>query len=81
MIFGDSLVAGFGLMREDSFPSQLEKNLLSENYDIISPFITKIYNDSKSNTDFPDHLKYADITPAHKKDETTIKDNYSSLRI
>ena len=34
MIFGDSLVAGFGLMREDSFPSQLEKNLLSENYDI-----------------------------------------------
>ncbi len=34
MIFGDSLVAGFGLMREDSFPSQLEKKLLSENYDI-----------------------------------------------
>ena len=51
------------------------------NSDIISPVITKINNNAKSNSDFPDPLKMADITPIHKKDETTLKDNYRPVSI
>ena len=49
--------------------------------DICSPVITKIYNKSKENCDFPNALKMADITPAHKKEETTNKENYRPVSI
>ena len=61
----------------DGIPSKI----LVENYDIISPFITKMYNDSKLNMNFPDSLKLADITPTHKKDDTTNKENYRPVSI
>ena len=47
--------------------------ILVENCDIISLFITEMFNESKSKADFPNPLKLADITPAHKKEERTIK--------
>ena len=53
----------------------------AENYDIISPFVTKIYNDSNTNLNFPDPLKQADITPTHKKGDTTNKENYRPVSI
>ena len=46
-----------------------------------SDIITKINNNAKSNSDFPDPLKMADLTPIHKKDETTLKDNYRPVSI
>ena len=55
--------------------------ILAENCDIISPYLTKIFNDSKTNSTFPNNLKCAEITPAHKKDETTKKDNYRPISI
>ena len=55
--------------------------ILAENYDIISPFIAKIYNDSNLKMLFPVALKFADITPTHKKDDTTNKENYRPVSI
>ena len=55
--------------------------ILVENYDIISPFIAKMYNDSNLNMFFLDALKLADITPTHKKDDTTNKENYRPVSI
>ena len=52
-----------------------------ENSDIISSFITGIYNNSKPKLEFPPTLKLADITPAHKKGDRTIYDNYRSVSI
>ena len=40
-----------------------------------------MYNESKSKADFPSSLKLADITPAHKKNERTIKNNYRPVSI
>ena len=54
--------------------------ILAENYDIISSFIAKIYNDSNLKMLFPVALKFADITPTHKKDDTTNKENYRCLK-
>ena len=55
--------------------------LIVENKDIISPFVTEIYNDASSKSNFPNSLKFADITPAHKKDDRTKKDNYRNVSI
>ena len=59
----------------------IPSKILAENYDIISPFITKIYNDCTTNMKFPDPLKLADITPTHKKSDTTNKENYRPVSI
>ena len=59
----------------------IPSKILDGNYDIISPFVTKIYNDSNTNLNFPDPLKQADITPSHKKGDTTNKENYRPVSI
>ena len=53
--------------------------ILVDNKDIISPFITEMYNESNSKSNFS--LKLADVTPAHKKDERIIKGNYRNVSI
>ena len=61
--------------------NNIPTKILVENSDIISPFITDIYNKSKSRSEFPASLKLADITPAHKKGERTVEDNYRPVSI
>ena len=61
--------------------NNIPAKLIVETNDICSPFICRIFNDSIINCTFPDSLKMADVTPVHKKDETTIKDNYRPISI
>ena len=61
--------------------NNIPPKMLVENSDICSTHISKIYNDSVFNHMFPNALKNADITTAHKKDETTKKDNYRPISI
>ena len=61
--------------------NNIPAKILVENNEICSPFISKIYNDSILHTNFPEALKKADITPAHKKDERTSKENYRPVSI
>ena len=61
--------------------NNIPAKILVENCEICSSFISKIYNDSILNTHFPDALKRADITPIHKKDERTSKENYRPVSI
>ena len=55
--------------------------VLIENCDLVVPYITKIYNDSILSSNFPELLKVAEITPAHKKDEKTKMENYRPVSI
>ena len=57
-----------------------EKILIGTN-DIISEFLTKIYNVSKNSEKFPTSLKNANITPIHKEKEVTLKKNYRAVSI
>ena len=52
-----------------------------ENNDIMSPYITEMYNESKSNAVFPSSIKCANITPAHKKEEKIIANNYRHVSV
>ena len=61
--------------------NNIPTRILVDNCDIISPFITDIYNTSKSKSEFPSTLKLADITPAYKKGERTTEDNYRPVSI
>ena len=61
--------------------NNIPTRILVENSDIISPFITDIYNKSKSKSEFPNSLKLADITPAHKNEEKILEKNYRPIRI
>ena len=49
--------------------------------DISAGYITTAYNVSLAECNFPASLKNANITPAHKKLETTLKINYRPIRI
>ena len=68
-------------MKKPTTFKNIPARILSENHDIICPYLTKLYNDSKSNCTFPNTLKYAEITPAHKKDDTTKNGNYRPVSI
>ena len=67
--------------KKSTTSNSIPTRILVENNDIISPYITEMYNDSKSKADFPSSLKLADITPAHKKNERSIKNNYRPVSI
>ena len=55
----------------DSIPSKI----LKQNIDIYLPLLTKMFNDGVVTQSYPQKLKLADMTPAHKKDELTDKGN------
>ena len=55
--------------------------ILVETNNICPHFISKFFNDAVVNSTFPATLKMAEITPAHKKDETTLKENYRPISI
>ena len=53
--------------------------IVKENVDIISHFLHHNFNNSLSCSTFPTGMKYADVTPIHKKDDKTHKTNDRQL--
>ena len=47
---------------------------------LLSSTLPNIFNDCVKSGNFPDNLKYADITPVYKKGDTTDKTNYRLIR-
>ena len=55
--------------------------ILKQNTDICSPILLGLINDSFHNSEFPDKLKVADITPVFKKDDATNVKNYRPVSV
>ena len=51
----------------------------SSSVHLYSHALTKIFNDCEKSGNFPDILKYADITPVFKKGDATGKSNYRPI--
>ena len=62
---------------ENDIPAKM---LIGTN-DIISSYISNMYNESKNSNNFPNSLKTADITPIHKEKEKTNKKNYRPVSV
>ena len=55
--------------------------MLKENSSICSKTLKDIYNSSVRTSNYDKDLKYADLTPVHKKDDTTEKRNYRPISL
>ena len=55
--------------------------IVKENVDIIFHFLHHSFNNSLSCSTFPTGMKYADVTPIHKKDDKSDKTNYRPISI
>ena len=64
-----------------SMENDLPAKILICSNDIISPHLSTIYNNSINANTFPTNLKSADVTPLHKKDETTLMKNYRPVSL
>ena len=67
--------------RKPTTYNNIPTRILVDNKDIISPFITEMYNESNRTSNFPNPLKLADVTPVHKKEERILKGNYRNVSI
>ena len=54
---------------------------IKENIDIVSFFLYHNFNNSLSCFTFPTAMKYAEVTPIHKKDDKTDKENHRPISI
>ena len=50
--------------------------IVKENKDLISYFVYNNFNNALSSLQYPNGLKYADVTPVFKKDDKSDKSNY-----
>ena len=50
--------------------------IIKENKDLISHFVYNNFNNALSSSQYPNGLKYADVTPVFKKDDKSDKSNY-----
>ena len=61
--------------------NNIPAKILTEHKYLCAPFLATIYSNSVTTGEFPPDLKQADITPGHKKNETTLKNNYRPISI
>ena len=55
--------------------------ILKLNNDIVSQYLSQIFNESIEVANFPNELGYADITPVYKKNNRHEKENYRTVSI
>ena len=56
-------------------------NILKGTSDILKSPLTKLYNISVGNRQFPHHLEFANVTPLFKNDDSTDKANYRPVSV
>ena len=85
----------FNVMTSDDFKKEIRKlntnkasiendipaKILIGSKDIVSPYLSNIYNDCKQENKYPQSLKAADVTPIHKKNEKTAMKNYRPVSL
>ena len=57
----------------------ISSSLLKDNLDVCSEYLLSIINFGITNSKFDEGMKFADITPIFKKDDSTCKENYRPI--
>ena len=68
-------------IRKVSQKTDIPVRIIKENIDIVSYFLYHNFNNSLSCSTFPAAMKYAEVTPIHKKDNKTDKESYRPISI
>ena len=64
-----------------SHSPDIPKNILKQNVDLLSLFLSGYVNKSVSSSTFPSILNLADITPVTEKDSRYKKSNYHPISV
>ena len=67
--------------KKASIENDIPTKILIGSRDIVCGHLSNIYNNSKNDHKYPRTLKLADVTPIHKKDETTLLKNYRPVSL
>ena len=67
--------------RKVSRKTDIPVKFVKENIDIVSYFLYHNFNNFLSSSTFSTGMKYAEVTPAHKKDDKTDKESYCPISI
>ena len=62
-------------------PNDIPAKIIIESNDIVAPYLSHIYTSSIQSRVFPNALKEADVTPIHKKGDSTEMANYRPISI
>ena len=68
-------------IRKVSQEIDISVRIIKENIDIVSYFLYHNFNKLLPCSTFPTGMKYAEVTPIHKKDNKTDKENYRPISI
>ena len=74
------IISNLNINKPTTF-NNIPAKIIVANKDMLSPTLAKIFNESILSGKFPDLLKLADITPVHKKDDKSTKENYRPVSI
>ena len=69
------------MSKKASLSSSIPSKFIKDYSDICSKPLTDIINDGIENSYFDIGLKYADLTPVHKSEDTTNKKNYRNISL
>ena len=67
--------------KKASVENDIPTKILIGSQDIVCGHLSQIYNNSKNHHKYPQILKLADVTPIHKKEETTQLKNYRPVSL
>ena len=67
--------------KKSCISNSIPAKMLKENSSICGEPLKDIYNSSLRTYNYDKDLKYADLTPVHKKDDTTEKRNYRPISL
>ena len=68
-------------IRKVSQKTDIPVRIIKKNIDIVLHFLYHNFNKSLSCSTFPAAMKYAEVTPIHKKHDKTDKENYCLINI
>ena len=67
--------------KKSAGPDNIPPKVIKDSIKVLTPPLTKLFNTSVDENIFPSDLKFANISPIYKKDDSTKKENYRPISI
>ena len=68
-------------IKKASMENDIPAKILIGTNDIVSGYLSNLYNNSKNSQNYPCSIKKADVTPIHKDKERTVRKSYRPISL